>query len=259
VIFLVPTLALVDQLRDDLLISFPSGLGDIGVSADGDLAALVAEPELKSIEVMTPERCLALLSFADADVSDVGLIVFDECHLLSEQGGGTRSVDAMLCLLHVLKRAPDADLLLLSAMLTNGDEVAAWLQEVSGRPCGAFHDPWKPSRQARGVVIYPFEEVAEIDAAARAKQRAKRLHRQYRPPPLPASPHALFGLQHNWNPAAAEDVRLVRLADSPVSLALGRGGASPNANAVAAVLAAASANAGLKAIVFVQQPTATIR
>lgn len=253
VIFLVPTLALVDQLHGDLLSSFPAGLGDVGVSADGDLTALVAGPELKSIEVMTPERCLALLSFADADVADVGLIVFDECHLLSEHGGGARSVDAMLCLLHVLKRAPDADLLLLSAMLTNGDEVAAWLQDVRGRPCSAFYYPWKPSRQARGVVVYPLAQVAAADAAARAKQRAKRLHQRYHPPPLPATPHALFGLQNNWNPDVAEDVRLVRLADAPVPLALGLGRATPNANTVAAALAAASVNAGLKAIVFVQQ------
>ena len=155
VIFLVPTLALVDQLRDDLRLSFPSDLGGIGVSEDGDLAALLTGPELNAIEVMTPERCLALLSFADADVSDVGLIVFDESHILSKQGGNARSVDAMLCLLHILKRIPDADLLLLSAMLTNGDEIAAWLREVRGRPCTAFHDPWKPSRQARGGSSLP--------------------------------------------------------------------------------------------------------
>ena len=253
VIFLVPTLALVDQLRDDLRSSFPAGLGDLGVSEDGDLTALLAGPELNAIEVMTPERCLALLSFADADVSDVELIVFDECHILSKQGGNARSVDAMLCLLHVLKRVPDADLLLLSAMLTNGDEIAAWLQEVRGRPCTAFHDPWKPSRQARGVVIYPSNEVAAVNVAARAKQRAKRLRQPYRPPSLPATPHALFGLKNNWNAGVSSDLRLVRLADVPVTLALGVGGATPNANAVAAALAAASANAGLKVIVFVQQ------
>lgn len=127
VVFLVPTLALVDQLRDDLADSFPEGLADYEVSTDGDLTSLIAGPELKSIEVMTPERFLAVLSFVDADTSEIGLIVFDECHLLSPHGGGSRSTDAMLCLLHAMKRAPDADLLLLSAMLRNANEVANWL------------------------------------------------------------------------------------------------------------------------------------
>ena len=50
VIFLVPTLALVDQLRDDLAESFPNDLGGVVVSADGDLAVLASGPELSDIE-----------------------------------------------------------------------------------------------------------------------------------------------------------------------------------------------------------------
>ena len=143
----------MDQLRDEFARTFSSDLGQVIVSTDGDLSALVSGPSLSEIEVMTPERLLAMLSFADADLSDVGLIVFDECHLLAPRGGGTRSLDAMLCLLHAARRAPDADFLLLSAMLTNGDDLAEWLGELTGRHAVFFHDPWKPSRQARGVVL----------------------------------------------------------------------------------------------------------
>jgi replicative superfamily II helicase len=96
----VPTLALVDQLRDELEETFPKSLGGIQVevSADGDLTGLIVGPELQTIEVMTPERCLALLSHAADAIEEVGLLVFDECHLLSPMGGGKRSLDAMLCL-----------------------------------------------------------------------------------------------------------------------------------------------------------------
>ncbi len=250
VIFLVPTLALVDQLRDDLAESFPETLIDSVVSADGDLTALIRGPELKSIEVMTPERCLALLSFAETDMSDIGLLVFDECHLLSPEGGGSRSVDAMLCLLHAIKRAPDADLLLLSAMLQNAKEVADWLTTITGRPCEGFHDPWKPSRQARGVVIYPK---AQVDAADVIVRRKKRLKKAYQAPPLNADPYALFGLHHAWVKSVPTDTRLVRLSDAPVALAHGTGGATPNANDVGAALAKSAAIAGLKTIMFVQQ------
>lgn len=250
VIFLVPTLALVDQLRDDLAESFPESLIDSVVSADGDLTALIRGPQLKSIEVMTPERCLALLSFSETDLSDLGLLVFDECHLLSPDGGGSRSVDAMLSLLHAIKRAPNADLLMLSAMLKNADEVADWLATITERPCISIHDPWKPSRQARGVVIYPK---AQVDAANAVVRRKKRLKKAYKAPRLDAYPYALFGLQHAWLKTVATDTKLVRLSDAPIALGHGAGGASPNANDVGAALAKNAAVAGLKTIMFVQQ------
>jgi ATP-dependent RNA helicase HelY len=92
-----------------------------------------------------------------------------------------------------------------------------------------------------------------INNVGRAAHRAKRLHQRYRRPPLTASPHALFGLKNNWNSGAGQDVRLVRLADQPVHLNLGKGGPTPNANEVAARLAVRAVANKLKTIVFVQQ------
>ncbi|MEO1211254.1 MAG: DEAD/DEAH box helicase [Cyanobacteria bacterium J06638_20] len=253
VIFLVPTLALVDQLRDDLVESFPKSVGNSEISADGDLVAFVAGPELGTIEVMTPERLLAMLSFADIDVGDIGLIVFDECHLLSTEGGGARSVDAMLCLLHAIRRAPRADYLLLSAMLQNAPDVADWLSELTGRNCISFIDPWKPSRQARGVLTYPAEELKAANQCVRAANLAKRNKQRAVRPPLTVSPFALFGLHHAWSVSVANDIRLVRISDHKVTLSYGAAGATPNANQVGASLAANAARAGLKTIMFVNQ------
>jgi ATP-dependent RNA helicase HelY len=238
VLFLVPTLALVDQLRDELEEAFPKSLGGIQVevSSDGDLTGLIVGPELQTIEVMTPERCLALLSHAPDAVNEVGLLVFDECHLLSPKGGGKRSLDAMLCLLHALKRAAEADLLLLSAMLTNSKEFADWIQESTGRPCAAYQNPWKPSRQARGVVVYRRQDLANIGNSREM------------------IPYGLFGLHQHWNPQSAADLRLVSLSDEPIALTQSaRGWATPNANGVANELAIQASKAGLKTIVFVQQ------
>jgi hypothetical protein len=233
VLFLVPTLALVDQLRDELAEMFPASIADVEVSADGDLAALVSGPELQAIEVMTPERCLALLSHAPEAAENVGLLVFDECHLLSPGGGGKRSLDAMLALLQVLKRASQADLLLLSAMLTNADEFGAWIAEITGRACDVFQDTWKPSRQARGVLLYHRRELTS------------------RPPMV--TPHALFGLHQNWNPAVPADLRLIKLTDKQVPLSLNKQRRpTPNANNVAARLAVEASTSQLKTIVFVQ-------
>jgi ATP-dependent RNA helicase HelY len=249
VVFLVPTLALVDQLKDDLAASFPSDSGDVVVSGDGDLAVLAQGPELRAIEVMTPERFLALLSFADADVSEVGLIVFDECHLLSPYGGGSRSLDAMLSVLHAARRAPEADFLFLSAMLTNGDELAGWLRELTGRKAVPFQDDWKPSRQARGVVVYSQLELAPIRQFILRRGLQPGLKAQ----DFPVTAHALFGLQQNWAPTAPTDTKIVRLLEEKVRIKAGTQGPAPNSNEVAVSLARRAAHAGVKTIVFVQQ------
>jgi hypothetical protein len=253
VIFLVPTLALVDQLRDDLSESFPKSLSNYEISADGDLVAFISGPELGAVEVMTPERLLAVLSFADADVSELGLVVFDECHLLSPAGGGARSVDAMLCLLHALRRAPQADYLLLSAMLQNAPDVANWLEQLSGRRCISFLDPWKPSRQARGVVIYASNQLDWANSAVRASNFADRNGQPATKPDLNMTPFALFGLHHAWAPGAPQDRRIVRISDGTVRLNYGATGATPNANEVGGSFAASAAKAGLKTIMFVNQ------
>jgi ATP-dependent RNA helicase HelY len=255
IVFLVPTLALVDQLRDDLTETFPSTFADVEVSVDGDLTGLLEGVALQSVEVMTPERCLALMTHAPGALENVGLVVFDECHLLSPQGGGARSLDAMLCLLQVLKHAPTTDLLLLSAMLTNPDEFAAWIQETTGRPCAAVVDLWKPSRQARGSVIYESARLNEIYAAGLEKRAARLEGRSAPAPDTGAVPFALFGLHQNWNPGAQADTALIKLSDHAVELSLSATTArpTPNANVVAAALAVHAAHADLKTIVFVQQ------
>jgi hypothetical protein len=259
VVFLVPTLALVEQLREDLAGSFPQELTAVTPSVNADLTALAAGLRLERLEVMTPERCLAILSFAPEAFANVGLIIFDECHMLTPKGSGKRSIDAMVCLLQAIQRAPNADLLLLSAMITNHDELAAWIAMLTGRPCRSISDLWKPSRQARGVVIYNEEEVSEARNSAgawrRAKIAAKAARRKApRKPRTCATPFALFGLQHNWHPEAPQDTSVVKLLSEPVDLTIASTGAhlTPNANSVAAALAVGATTGGLKTIVFVQ-------
>ena len=117
VVFLAPTHALVDQLTGDLANMFPTGVMGSTVSSDFDFL-LLKDAKLRDIEVMTPERCLAMLSFAPEAFEDVGLMVFDECHLLGpEPGRIRRALDAMLCVLGFNHVALGADFLFLSAMV----------------------------------------------------------------------------------------------------------------------------------------------
>jgi DEAD/DEAH box helicase len=80
VVFLAPTNALVGQTTGAMRKAF----SDATVSQEKfeEQSFLAEGDELPEIFVMTPESCLAQMSFA-ADVFDgVGLLVFDECRLL---------------------------------------------------------------------------------------------------------------------------------------------------------------------------------
>lgn len=265
VAFLAPTHALVEQLTEDLQEMFPSELFGSIVSSDFDLLML-EDATFKEIEVMTPERCLAMLSFAPDAFRDVGLLVFDECHLLSpETGKIRRALDAMLCVLGFCKVVPDADLLFLSAMLKNGEELAQWLQDLTSRTAIAVDLLWKPSRQARGVIIYHGDQLNESRKRAletqvaedeRKGETAKTL-RKAAARELTAKPYAIWGLQHNWLSQEKSIAHCIttQILDSDIALAghikYGPLQLTPNANQVAVELAVAAATRSLKTIVFV--------
>jgi len=266
VIFLVPTHALVEQVTEDLQEIFPEHKFGLSISDDFD-ALFVDESYFKDIEVMTPERCLAMLSFNPESFSQVGLLVFDECHLLSPQSGKIgRSLDGMLCVLTFHKVAPKADMLFLSAMLKNGKEFADWIANLTQRPCVAIDLLWKPSRQARGVVIYHEEEIDAIKKQAfktqnkidiQAHKKAKSL-RTRASQKLKAIPYAIWGLKNNW--LDHNSLAVTKIMNEPIQLTgklttnpRKKIWISPNANHVAAHIASKATEANLKTIVFVNR------
>ena len=178
VIFIAPTHALVEQLTTDLQAVFPEELLGSLVSSDFDRLFTVGTT-LRKIGAagQTPEHCLALLSYAPHAFAEVGLMVFDECHLLSPVSGLRRALDGMFCVLAFNSIAPKADFLFLSAMIRNGGDFAEWITALTGREC-VFVDPlWKPSRQARGVVFYKEDAINEAREAA-LKENKRRIRQE---------------------------------------------------------------------------------
>ncbi|NIK44284.1 DEAD/DEAH box helicase [Xanthomonas arboricola] len=263
VVFLAPTLALVDQVARSLKRAFPAG--EIQKERSSDSVEDIANDGLPEISVMTPERCLALLGYERAAFAQVGLLVFDEFHLIHSAGVGRdrRSVDAMVCLLNFSLAAPAADLLLMSAMVSNATEVAAWVESLTSRKCLALDLNWKPTRQVRGVVLYQAEEVASsrelLAAASNARMTAAppmSVKRQLR-----VKPYGFMGLQQTWLTNQRDDYLLVPLLDVTVQLGASGSRASewyltPNATEVAAEIAIGAATHAasetLKTLVFTQ-------
>jgi hypothetical protein len=259
VIFLAPTHALVGQTQRSLTGTFQ----DYRILADVDEDVGIGDVvELGEITVMTPERCLMLLSVGPDAFADLGLIVFDECHLLHprDEERSRRGLDAMLTILNLTRIAPAADLLLLSAMMKNTHEIAGWVAYLTGRQCLTLDLNWKPTRQVRGCVVYPAEQITALKAVL---AQARINYPGHGSPPagvknsLLAQPFGLFSLLQTWSTTDRSDYALLQLLGDGRLLSSGSTGRgswylTPNGNETSGAIAAAAASAGMKTLVFVQ-------
>lgn len=248
VVYLAPTHALVDQVETDMSAQIGS-LEDVSVVED--LALEELGDRLPAFSVMTPERCLALMGFAPELFDKVGLLVFDEFHLISADDPASstkvnaRAIDAMLALLTFIRHRKEADLLLLSAMVAKGGDIARWLRGVTGREVDAFDDPWKPTRQLRSCVIYDVDDIAD-GAAKAAKEKTKKAKSR-----VPARPLGLFSLISGWHPKRPEKLVVQALSDQrPPLVRNASQRLTSNRNEVAGQLAADYAGLGKRVIVF---------
>ena len=252
VLYLAPTHALVSQVEFDL----NERLSELAVAQSLDEFTLDESVDrLPDVAVMTPEKCFALLTFAPDLFQNIGLLVFDEFHLMSAAidpssptriRADRRSIDAMLCFLQFGQINKNADYLLLSAVISNGSQLKQWLKEHTGGTVVAFDNEWKPTRQLRACIVY-----SNVDL----KRLATELNRDGMTDAL-AIPYGLFSLDSNWLPHPNSSSALKPLSDTPIPLSAGgpnKAGVrwlTSNRNKVAAEIAVKLARHGLKVLIF---------
>ena len=123
--------------------------GASGISA-GDEDALRS----KDIVISTPEKLDFALRNDPTLISDVGLIVLDEGHLI---GPTEREIRYEILVQRLLRRAdaPSRRIVCLSAILPDGrqlDDLTAWiLSDVEGAP---VRSQWRPTRQRFGSLVW---------------------------------------------------------------------------------------------------------
>ena len=253
-VFIAPTHSLVDQTARDLRKAFPRATVR-GERAD-ELGFSTETDELPDILVMTPEACLQLTHVDSDAFEDVGLLVFDECHLLhAKQPEDRRALDAMLCLLNFVRVAPSADLVLLSAMMQNTNELAEWIAQLTERPVLPLSLGWKPTRQLRGCILYRKSELLGLNEKLKAGRRQKPKGRVPAPlgRTLKAKPLGFFSVQQTWSSVALNDYALVRFhRDKQVLATNDYWKLTPNSGVLAAAIATAAAESGVKTLVFTQ-------
>lgn len=260
VVYLAPTRALVDQVSQEL----SERLRPIAESVvRGRFLEDFGENAAGRVFVHTPEQCLAYLSFEERAHADVGLVVVDEAHQISgelpardgsQPMPGRRAVDAMWTLLSLLQRSPDSDVVLISAMVRNGKELADWLGAATSRPAEVLELPWKPTRQVRGVVVYESTEIATLQQTLSSRRQARSNGRPRKADKagIQAQPVGLFCHTQVW----ATDSSFAKFPILPVPVPLSVNdywGITANRNQVGGSLLGAMAKANMRPLVFTQQ------
>jgi tetratricopeptide (TPR) repeat protein len=156
VVFVTPLRALSAQTETTLLRTFaPLGktisalYGSIGVS-DFDENAI----RERDIVVATPEKLDFALRNDPSLLDDVGLLVFDEGHMI---GLNEREVRYEVQIQRLLRRADahERRIVCLSAILPDGDQLedfAGWLRR--DHPGGLIKHDWRPTRLWYGEVVW---------------------------------------------------------------------------------------------------------
>lgn len=253
VIYLVPTHALSAQVKQSLAEEFSSYQVSESLIGDGSYSE-TDDPALADITVMTPERLLSLLGLYPHIFFNVTLLVFDECHLLHSDYGDRRSLDAMLALIKTMNVSPDLDLLLMSAMIRNVEELSLWLTNSWGKNCVPILIDWKPTRQLRGALIFNHDQIYQAQSnvnharqrlnAPRPNAEIKRLAR--------ATPYGIFCLNREWN-RNIQDYRFLQMLDTDIQLGLSNNfRITPNKNLVAEKIATKLVSNNKKVLIFAQ-------
>ncbi len=181
VLYLAPTNALVGQIRRhlaevygrDAVREFIGGAEYTELA--GESLTDIAEHQ---ILVMTPEKCSLALRQNPQAFSRLSLCVLDEAHLLGERNG--RGAIAELVLAEVMHRATNVRLLLMSALIANPEDLAAWLHEATDIEAVVINAPWRPTRTVRAIAGLDRERGrSAVDAAhQQLKQMNKRRKNQ---------------------------------------------------------------------------------
>lgn len=151
VVWVLPTRALVRQARRELLAAF-NGM-NIRVEelpTTEDFIPLFVEDFLilRHIAVTTPEKLASLLRASPKAGENLGLVILDEAQILLQQARGTT---AEFVLQQIRHRAPQCDLVFMSAAADIKDELLRFLSRLGRKPLELISDV-RPTRRVYGIV-----------------------------------------------------------------------------------------------------------
>ncbi len=127
VIYLVPLIALAGEKWNYYRELF-KGTGFRVAISTGDLDSTSDWLANYDLIIMTTEKCDSLMRHGARWINNVGLIIADEIHLLNDS---SRGPTLEITLTRLRETVPNAQILGLSATISNVDEISEWLEAVS--------------------------------------------------------------------------------------------------------------------------------
>ena len=221
VLYLTPTNALAHQVRRDLsnaLFPFQSLVSIRAFVGNEEYTTLTEEQvnieQMNFIAVMTPEKCALALRLYPEQFSNCSLCIFDECHLLQDLHRGV-TVDILIAQLSIF--APRVRFLLMSAMVSNADELAEWLRGLHDRESIAITLKWRPSRTMRSLLVLNKDSLETN--FEEAKTALSQLPPYRKKEKFPVELALIAGLSGPWSNEGSTDYRITRLPISFTAIA----------------------------------------
>ncbi|AIF84775.1 superfamily II helicase [Candidatus Nitrososphaera evergladensis SR1] len=148
-VYLTPLRALASEKASDLkaLEGIDLGLGRKAkvMVATGDYDSSGKELAFADVIVLTNEKMDTLFRHGVGWLGEVGLFVADEVHLIGDRERGP-TLEMMLT--RIRKLYSDAQIVALSATVSNADEISDWLS------CTLVESCWRPTKLVEGVYEY---------------------------------------------------------------------------------------------------------
>jgi helicase len=148
-VYLTPLRALASEKASDLktLEGIDLGLGRQPkvMVATSDYDSSGKELAFADVIVLTNEKMDTLFRHGVEWLGEVGLFVTDEVHLIGDRERGP-TLEMMLT--RIRKMYPDAQIVALSATVSNADEISDWLS------CALVESRWRPTKLVEGVYEY---------------------------------------------------------------------------------------------------------
>ncbi len=144
VIYLSPFKALTEERYADWRLRYANRrlvimTGDYELTASLQQSLREADIVLMTSE-MLDSRTRKFESERNEWMAAVGLLVVDEAHILSTPRGDKVETGLM----RFTRVCPQARLMLLSATVSNREEIGAWLTSLNGKPTDVVHKDWRP-------------------------------------------------------------------------------------------------------------------
>lgn len=175
VLYLAPTNALCAQIRDDLRENLrtvtPSEV-DTFLGKAEYTSELPRYQVQRQIMAVTPEKALLLLKKEPERFRHCSLVVMDECQIL---GSGNRGDIAEIVLAFAMAQNPEVRVIMMSALVSDGDKLASWLEQRSRKIATHLSTPWRPTRIARATVLPDWDTLSTFETSGGSKRRRLRV------------------------------------------------------------------------------------